>query len=64
VGFVSGLFDFERKVPVFYLFELMVIPEFQGKGLGGHLLNTFEAVAANALVSGTTLTCFTGALSR
>ncbi len=65
VGFVSGLFDVEEGAfgatsppPVFYLFELMVAPDYHRKGLGATLLATFEAIAREVGVVGSVLTCF------
>ncbi|KAL9256535.1 N-alpha-acetyltransferase 40-like protein [Drosera capensis] len=45
VGFVHYHFTMEEEVPVLYLYELQLVPDVQGKGLGEFMMQLLELIA-------------------
>ncbi|KAL6876583.1 acetyltransferase [Trichoderma novae-zelandiae] len=59
-GFTSLMPTFENHEPVLYCYEVHLVPELQGSGLGRHLMAQLIAIAENIpLTRKVMLTCFT-----
>ncbi|KAL7908764.1 acyl-CoA N-acyltransferase [Trichoderma velutinum] len=63
-GFTSLMPTFENHEPVLYCYEVHLLPELQGSGLGRHLMNQLITIAENIpSTKKIMLTCFTSNLS-
>jgi N-alpha-acetyltransferase 40 len=58
VGFVSFMVTYEDGHEVVYVYEIHVVPEWQGNGLGWNLMRVVEVFAKNVGVSKVMLTVF------
>ena len=57
-GFVSFMVTYEDGYEVVYIYEIHLVPEWQGKGLGRNMTHIVEAFAQNVAVSKVMLTVF------
>ncbi|KAL7962022.1 acetyltransferase [Trichoderma compactum] len=63
-GFTSLMPTFENHSPVLYCYEVHLLPELQGSGLGKHLMNQLITIAENIpSTKKVMLTCFTSNLN-
>ena len=58
IGFLSFMPTYEDEVSCCYIYEIHLVPELRGSGLGRHLVGMVEAVARNVGAEKVMLTCF------
>jgi N-alpha-acetyltransferase 40 len=58
LGFISFMITYEDGHEVVYVYEVHLLPEWQGKGLGRQLMGFVEAIARNVGVGKAMLTVF------
>ena len=58
VGFVSFMVTYEDNYEVIYIYEILFVPEHQGRGFGGHMMDAVEDIGREVGVEKAMLTVF------
>jgi N-alpha-acetyltransferase 40 len=58
-GFLSFLIDMEEGAPIVYIYEVHLVSEARGSGLGSHLMKVVHEIVSKVGMEKSMLTCFT-----